>query len=271
MERTEASYPVIETFDSIPVEYLPTYKGKQLPVTFFAKRGGLMYDTFDPDIDDQDYIGVFLPSDETLYSFTGDGHHSEILTGPMDLVYYSIHKFMSLVAKGSPNVILPLFNPMYQSVIHRNIITNLLPTFVTKDLFDRTLRFAIAQADETLVLEKKFKGYNGEKRKKLIQELGYDPKNACSALILFYICGEIAQFPKSQTLSVAVDERDFYMSVKRGYFSKDEIGKLLKMHHDRAESLDTKYLPVVHPNWSLHLSKRYIRGTIEQFEGKWIA
>jgi len=246
----------LRKFSDIPEEFRPSYSGAKLPITFFASRGSLMYNTWEEG-DDQDYIGVFLPPDDVIF-YGKTCEHFSFVKGDMDIVYYSIPKFMNLLHKGNPNAVFPLLGPALQVADSQRFVIR-PRDFITDQLFQRTLKFAVAQIEEAKNIEKKFSGFNGEERRKKALAAGYDVKNACSALVLLAMCKEISlAISTHRELSPWRMDRDFYLSIKRGEWKKEDMISFMELELKKVLTLVPPKKDPPTEESMVRLSKSYI-------------
>lgn len=99
---------------------------KDRKIIFECHVGSKLYGTSRPESDD-DFMGVFLPSTEDLFSMhncpsewsmnekVSDGERNTL--GDIDRKYYSVQKFLNLLAQGQPKQLEMLFAPRDKTLI----------------------------------------------------------------------------------------------------------------------------------------------------------
>jgi predicted nucleotidyltransferase len=151
-------------------------------------------------IDDKDIMGVCI-ADERVYFGLKRFEQKEVKYKEWDSVVYEIGKFFRLLLKGNPNVLglLWLREPNYIWVdpTGKKIIDN-KHLFVSKDVYYSFSGYAHGQLHR--MTHNACQGYVGQKRKKLVEEFGYDCKNAAHLIRLlrmgieFLMSGELHVF-----------------------------------------------------------------------------
>lgn len=117
----------------------------------------------------------------------------QIEEGRWDIVVYDIKKFVSLLLKQNPNVCGMLWLPEEHQTVRARISREaLLPNrdiFVSKKAFHSFAGYANSQF-KRMTHYQAYEGYMGEKRKALVDEFGYDTKNASHLIRLLRMCIE---------------------------------------------------------------------------------
>lgn len=175
-------------------------------------------------IDDKDVMFISVP--DTRY-FTGISQWGSrgtktIKQNEWDIVGYEIRKFISLLAKGNPNVISTLWLDE-TSYLKRTAAGNLLienrNVFSSKQIYHSFIGYSHAQLYKMTHLA--CKGYMGEKRKKLVDKFGYDTKNAAHLIRLMRMCIE---FLNEQTFYVKrVHDANNLLGIKRGEWPLETV------------------------------------------------
>lgn len=172
--------------------------------------------------DDHDEAGVFIqpqsqiiglakPMDHYTWRSQPEGmpsHH-----GDTDLVMYSLRKFVHLVAKGNPSVMLPLWAPDDSVYIESGLgaeLRRLRGAFLAQPLLQRILGFLDSQVKE-LTGERKRR----TNRPALIEQYGYDVKAASHALRLAFQGIELAEHAR-MTLPMVPAECERVRAMKTG-------------------------------------------------------
>lgn len=201
-------------------------------------RGSISHGMFVPSndpgsIDDKDVMGVCVPPVDTYMGLKSFGSRGtmEIKEGEMDIVTYELKKFVSLLAKGNPNVISLLWldkthylhtTPEGDELIRQRRL------FSNKSVYYSFTGYAHAQLHKMTHLA--FKGYMGDKRKKLVEKFGYDTKNAAHLIRLLRMAIEFLG-----TGEFEVQRRDAreLLEVKAGQWSLEAV----KAEADRLRKL----------------------------------
>jgi uncharacterized protein len=145
--------------------------------------GSLAHGTYipksDPNcIDDKDILGVALGSDEVYYGLK-TFEQKEVKKDEWDSVVYEIKKFFRLMLKQNPNVIGLLWlkptNYIHISESGQRLIDN-RNLFVSKAAYHSFVGYAHGQLYK--MTHGAFEGYMGAKRKQLVEQFGFDCKNA---------------------------------------------------------------------------------------------
>ncbi|TDQ01301.1 putative nucleotidyltransferase [Labedaea rhizosphaerae] len=173
--------------------------------------------------DDHDEMGIYVEpaarvlgfgprTDHYIYRTQPEGARSG--PGDVDLVMYSLRKYLRLATKGNPTVLLPLYAPP-ESVMATTALGDELRAMrrelLSQQAVHRFLGFLHSQRKRLLGQEKR----NVPNRPELIARYGYDVKYASHALRLAYQGLEIARDARL-TLPMPEHERERVLRVKRG-------------------------------------------------------
>ncbi len=123
-------------------------------------------------------LGGYNPNNKGTFTCAGE---------TVDIETHEVRKFVSLLMKGNPNVHQHLWlRPEHYLVIRRpaRILIDRRRDFLSRRLFESFGGYAYAQFKRMQKFEKR--GYMGQKREKIVQQYGYDIKNAahCIRLLL---------------------------------------------------------------------------------------
>lgn len=143
--------------------------------------------------DDHDEMGVFIeppehvvglapPLDHDVWRSQPEGVRSG--PGDIDLVRYSLRKYVRLAVKGNPTVLLPLFATDSDVLIETGLgreLRELAPLIVSQEAGRRFLGYMHAQRER---MEGGGKQNRLPKRPELVEAYGYDVKYASHALRL---------------------------------------------------------------------------------------
>lgn len=194
--------------------------------------GSISHGTHNPDpdsIDDIDMMCVLIPPIEYYFGLKSFGSRGteEVKEGRYDLVLYEFKKFVSLLEKGNPNVVGLLYlKPEYLYKVTKmgRILIENRNLFLTQALVHSMLGYAndqLKRLDGSLKLNFAYKGYMGEKRKKIVEKYGYDTKYAGHLIRLLRMCLE---FIETRELNVyrENDGRELF-EIKNGKWSFSEV------------------------------------------------
>lgn len=171
-------------------------------------------------IDDKDVMGVIVPPMEYYIGLQQFEHHC-CWVDEYDIVLYDIKKFVNLLLKNNPNVmgLLWLEPNLY---INKNYPGSLLienrDIFSSKQAYKSFTGYAHGQLKRMTHLA--FEGYMGEKRKQLVQQHGYDTKNAAHLIRLLRMGME---FLTTGELNVMRHDSQQLISIKKGELKLEEI------------------------------------------------
>jgi len=226
-----------EAFESLPER-----------VILLGFRGSVSHGTYRPpeeptSIDDVDLMGVHVGPIEHYLGFRRKNQETiDYMKGKWDVVSYEIRHYVSLLKKNNPNVMQLLWLPQSFYIRHdrwgRKLIEN-RKLFLSKRAYHAFKGYAYSQLKK--LKKKKHFGYMGEKRKKLVQQFGYDTKYA-SHLIRLLKTG--SEYLREQKLRLPRPDAEQLLSIKNGEWEYEYIVNLA--HHlfdDLKEARDESSLP----------------------------
>jgi predicted nucleotidyltransferase len=238
-------------------------------------RGSIAHGTYreSPDnISDKDVMYVVVPREDYYFgcesrSFPSSGTH-EIKNDGWDIVAYEARKFISMLAKGNPNVLTMLWlesrHYLHVSFAGRMLLDNRL-LFIGKHVYYPFIGYAHGQLHRMTCHVPTANAYMGNKRKMLIEKFGYDTKEAAHLIRLlrmgieFLGSGELKVFREND-----VEE---LLEIKAGAWSLEKVQKeanrLFKLAQ---EAYDISLLPLK-PNMKLinELSVEVVKGTLWEY------
>jgi len=193
-----------------------------------AYRGSIAHGTYEPSsepgsIDDKDVIGVTVPSLDHYIGQRRFGSRGtvEIVSDPWDIVVYEARKAIRLLTKGNPNVLSLLWldpslyierTPPGERLIEAR------PLFATRSTFHSFAGYARSQLGK---MERgAFRGYMGEKRKRLVEQHGYDTKNAAHLIRLLRMGVE---FMRDGELQVTRPDAQELLAIKHGEWALEQV------------------------------------------------
>lgn len=187
-------------------------------------RGSITHGTYRPSsepnsIDDKDVLTVCVPSIDHYFGLKQFGSRGtkELAQGEWDIVTYEARKYIGLLAKGNPNVLGSLWlEPQYyiKTTPAFDLILENRHLFVGKWVYRSFLGYAHSQLSRMERYE--HYGYMGRKRKALVEEFGFDCKNA-SHLIRLLRMG--IEFLTEGRLFVERHDAQELLDIKNGHWS----------------------------------------------------
>lgn len=200
-------------------------QGKPLDLILLGYRGSIAHGTYVPSsdpnsIDDKDLMGVYIGAKEHYIGFENrDVYERKI--NEWDVVFYELRKFISLLLKSNPNVLMMLWLPE-KHYLYKNEYGKMLiearQLFVSKYAYHSFSGYAHGQFHR--MTNFKYQGYMGEKRKQLVEKFGYDTKNA-SHLIRLLKMG--IEFLVEGKLYVEREDATQLISIKKGEWTLDRV------------------------------------------------
>jgi predicted nucleotidyltransferase len=171
--------------------------------------------------DDIDLIGAYIPSPEDLFGtrpFAGKLTGTvEIKEGSYDIVLYDLRKFIKLLAQGNPNVIAVLWTDRKHHVYVNRLGAHLYERremFLSKRIYHAFIGYAWDQL-KRMTSPQKYDGFMGEKRKALVDQFGYDTKNAAHTIRLLRMACEFFETGAFNVDRSTIDAADL-LSIKQG-------------------------------------------------------
>jgi len=194
-------------------------------------RGSIAHNMYVPNsdpnsIDDKDLMNIVIPGQEYYYGLKEFGSRGtqEIKKGELDIVVYEFKKFISLLAKGNPNVLSMLWlrpeHYLYLSDEAKILLEN-RSLFVGKHVYHSFIGYAKSQFYKMNHLA--FKGYMGDKRKKLVEKFGYDTKNAAHLIRLMRMAIEFLREGQLEVFRTK-DVLDL-LAIKKGSLTLNQVKK----------------------------------------------
>ena len=147
--------------------------------------------------------------------------HKEKFINEWDSVCYDIKKFVHLLAKGNPNVLSLLWlkdlHYIYRHPVGQILLDN-RDLFTSKEVYHSFAGYAHGQFHR--MTHYKHEGYMGEKRKKLVEQFGYDTKHAAHLIRLLEMCTE---YLVDGVLRVERVNASKLLSIKHGEWSLEKV------------------------------------------------
>jgi predicted nucleotidyltransferase len=224
----------------IPGDILRDHPGVGRWSILVGWRGSIAHGMYIPNsdpgsIDDRDVMAVCVPPLDHylgLRTFGARGTQ-EIKHLEWDIVVYEARKFISLLTQGNPNVLslLWLDDPSYiKKTDAGQLLIDHRDLFIGRHVYKSFTGYAYDQLHRMTHMA--FKGYMGEKRKRLVEKYGYDTKNAAHLLRLLRMG---AEFLGDGRLRVRREDASELLEVKRGEWSLDRVQKEADIWFIKAE------------------------------------
>lgn len=213
---------------SIPKNIVREQKGLGEWSILTGYRGSIAHGMYVPSsdpnsIDDKDVMGVCVPPIEYYFGLKNYGSKGtkEIFRDEWDIVVYELKKFVRLLSKGNPNVLMLLWlEPNYY--IKRTAAGQLLLShrriFVGRHVYKAFTGYAHGQLHR--MTHHAFQGHMGSRRKKLVEKFGYDCKNAAHLIRLLRMGME---FLKDGELNVLREDAPQLLEIKRGEWTLEQV------------------------------------------------
>lgn len=211
-------------------------------------RGSISHNTFSPgknSIDDIDLMGICIPPLEYYFGLKQFGSRGtlEIKQDKLDIVIFEWSKLLSMLSGCNPNVICLLWTPecffIKKHPVWSKIIEN-RDLFLTKKIHHTFSNYAAGQLRRMERFE--FNGYMGEKRKKLVEEFGYDTKNASHCLRLLTMAKEA--LVEKRINVYREEDAQYFVDLKHGAYPIDHVKKEAeKLFEDCLFALNKSELP----------------------------
>lgn len=191
-------------------------------------RGSIAHGTFVPSsdplsIDDKDTMAVCVPPKDYYLGLSQFGSRGtqEIVRAEWDIVVYELTKTVHLLLKGNPNVLSLLWLPenlWIKTTAPGRMLLDSRHLFVGKHVHKAFTGYAAAQLQK---MERGvYKGYMGDKRRALVEQFGYDTKNASH---LIRLLRQGIEFLSTGELIVERPDAAQLLAIKRGEWDLDTV------------------------------------------------
>jgi len=177
-------------------------------------------------VDDIDTFGIYIFPLDYYISLEGYYHSKEVVDRKVeedDVVKYELRKAFHLLSGCNPNIISFLWNrPDHYTHISNGgeILLGGKHLFLSR----RRIRDAFsgyAYAQLCRLTEGAYKGYMGERRRAIVDQYGYDTKNAATLLRLLRQGIEVLE--TGEIITYREDDREFLIGVKTGQLSLAQV------------------------------------------------
>ena len=201
--------------------------------------------------DDRDEMGVCIEPPEYVvglqkfeqYEFRTQPDHHRSGKGDLDLVVYSLRKWVKLAAGGNPTVLLLMFIPDQEIVFRDEIgleIQRSSELFVTRQVADKFGGYLVSQKERMLGLKSQ-----RTNRPELVQQYGFDSKFAYHMVRLGLQGVELLTTGHIE-LPIAEPERTWLQELRAGKYTKEEA---LERADDLLDQLNTLRKTADLPEW----------------------
>jgi predicted nucleotidyltransferase len=174
-------------------------------------------------IDDVDLMIVCVPPPRYVLGMVR-WEHAQYKHGKLDVVFYDWGKWLRMVSKSNPNVVgtmwledEDMYLPNYSDTV--NDLLDSRDLFLSKRMYPSFVGYAKGQLYKMTHFV--HEGYMGDKRKRLVEQFGYDVKNAAHLLRLMRMACEVIEDPRK--LIVRRPDAAELIAIKRGEWSKEQV------------------------------------------------
>ena len=215
-------------------------------------RGSVAHGMYEPpenplSIDDKDTMAICVPPLDYYYGLSEYGSRGtrEIKRGEWDVVIYEARKAVRMLAQGNPNILSLLWLPdrLYISrtpagqhlIDHREI-------FVARHVFHSFVGYAKGQLHR--MTHGSQQGYMGDKRKRIVEQFGYDTKNAAHLIRLLRMGIEFLHDGEMRVDRGGLDATEL-LDIKHGTWTLEQVQAEAARLFARAEDAhDRSTLPL---------------------------
>lgn len=215
-------------------------------------RGSTAYGTYVPGTSrDRDTTAICVPTRDYYSGLRSYGSQGtkEIARDEWDIVTFEARKALRLFMAGNPNVMELLWLAPNYYIKRRDAGDMLIDNrhlFMTRALHQPFAGYANAQLLKMTRLDKR--GYMGEKRKALVDEHGYDTKNAAHLIRLLRMAIEALRDGELIVDRGGYDANEL-LAIKRGEWDLERVWEEAERLFRRAEdACDRSSLPA-RPDW----------------------
>ena len=193
-----------------------------------AYRGSIAHGTYVPasspgSIDDRDVMAVCVPPHAYYLGLAEYGSRGtvEIKEGVWDIVIYEARKMIAMLLAGNPNVLSLLWvDPTHYLTVTPAgaLLLRSRRLFIGRHVYHSFVGYA--QSQFTRMTHLAFRGYMGEKRKRLVERFGYDTKNAAHLIRLLRMGIE---FLNDGKLQVTRPDAVELLAIKQGQWALERV------------------------------------------------
>ena len=231
--------------DNYVKDNLPNNQGIKEWSISIAYRGSIAHNMYIPNsIDDIDIIGICIPPLEYYCGLKEYGSRGtvEIKEGKLDIVVFELKKLITMLSSCNPNVLSLLWlkeeHYIHTTKAMKTLIEN-REMFLSKQVYNSFTGYAHNQLSN--LNKDSYKGYMGEKRKKLVDKFGFDVKNASHLIRLLRMGKEILS---THQVNVWREDREELLEIKTGKWPLQRIlEESKKLFSECDELLEKSTLP----------------------------
>ena len=202
-----------------------------LYIILLGYRGSIAHNTYEESTthDDKDIMGIFIPPEDVTFGIRNmetiermkDEKLSQKRTVTWDIVYYSLPKYLNLILKQNPNVIMLLWlsekHYIRKTRFGQRLIDN-RDRLLSKKCYDSFCGYAHGQLHR--MTHHTSTGRMGEKRKELVERFGYDVKNASHLIRLLKMGLETLT---TGEMLVERPDNNMLLEIKRGEWPLQKV------------------------------------------------
>ena len=186
----------------------------------------------------------------------------QTVNGEFDEVKHELRKAFKLLAQGNPNVLVTLFNPesnfLQVTEGGRLLIENREKFLCTPNVYMRFMGFANSQLHRMIRFE--YRGFMGDKRKKIVEKYGYDTKNAMTMIRLL---DEGYELLTTGNLTIRKEGaiRQLLMDIKMAKYKLEDIQKMAEDYMFKLK--DAKIKTVLHDKLDMEYLNLLLKQILE--------
>lgn len=226
-------WPETRFFDIKERTILAGYMGSHSHGTYIAPK--------DNGIDDKDIMGFCVPP-SNFYLGLQKFEQLDTWVDEYDIVIYEARKFINLLLKNNPNVmgLLWIKENLYVKITEEGkLLIENRDIFSSKQAYRSFIGYGHSQLSKMERFE--CNGFMGKKRKQLVEEFGYDTKNAAHLIRLLRMGIE---FLSTGELNVYRHDAKQLIDIKKGMYSLEKIKEMSDgLFDDARKALISSPLP----------------------------
>jgi predicted nucleotidyltransferase len=168
---------------------------------------------------DVDIRGIYLPTLDEHLGFKEPKDITEIGAEGQDVVIFPIKKFFKLAMENNPSVLEWLYVSQKHLLLHTptsQLIRDHRTDFLSKNVYVKFKGYAESEFRKLT----KVSGKTGEKRRKQIMEIGYNPKSAMNCIRLL---DQATELLTEWSLTMPLRQRELLRDIKQAKYSLKEI------------------------------------------------
>lgn len=179
-------------------------------------------------VDDTDLMVVVIPPPEYVLGLK-KFEHASFKHGQWDVVIYEWSKWLRMLMKQNPNVVGTLWlepeDAYYPRLNHNlEVLIQQRDRMLSREMYNSFVGYARGQMHK--MVHCAHQGYMGAKRKALVEQHGYDTKNAAHLIRLLDMAVDCL---RTGTLTVRRSNAEFLKQIKRGDYNRAVIEGLAEV------------------------------------------